>query len=224
MSSPQSPLAVKSKMASCQSNSAVGVSSTNQSLTPKERDGDGGHVQLWSCHKLWLGFHSHHQTLLSLDYHPQRHFILEPSLSPARYYHALTLKVRRMACLKTTRGLVLLVVVLLHGLPAANAFFSVTSAGRLSTGTLRSAAAVSSTTPHHHHHQYQQQKREINRRRGGASSLEAIGVTSRAIETVAKGILNLALANPKQATVECTISSSAMDLVRGNLERAKIDG
>lgn len=50
------------------------------------------------------------------------------------------------------------------------------------------------------------------------------GVTSLVIETVAKGILNLALANPRQATVECRINSSAMGLVRGNLEQAQVDG
>lgn len=51
-----------------------------------------------------------------------------------------------------------------------------------------------------------------------------IGVTSGVIEKVATGILNLALANPRQATVECRISSSAMELVRGNLDEAKVDG
>lgn len=68
----------------------------------------------------------------------------------------------------------------------------------------------------------------ISRRRprsaGGVSSLRAVGVTSSVIETVAKGILNLALANPKQATVECSVTSSAMNLVRGNLDQAKVDG
>ncbi|CAM9677591.1 unnamed protein product [Scytosiphon promiscuus] len=59
---------------------------------------------------------------------------------------------------------------------------------------------------------------------GGVSSLRAIGVTSSVIETVAKGILNLALANPNQATVECSVTSSAMNLVRGNLDQAKVDG
>lgn len=59
---------------------------------------------------------------------------------------------------------------------------------------------------------------------GGVSSLRAVGVTSSVIETVAKGILNLALANPKQATVECSVTSSAMNLVRGNLDQAKVDG
>lgn len=61
------------------------------------------------------------------------------------------------------------------------------------------------------------------RRRGDEPSMR-IGVTSSVIETLAKGILNLALANPRQATVECRISSSAMDLVRGNLDQAKVDG
>ncbi len=60
--------------------------------------------------------------------------------------------------------------------------------------------------------------------RAGVSSLKAIGVTSTVIETVAKGVLNLALANPKQATVECRINSSARNLVRGYLEQAKVDG
>ncbi|CAM9352020.1 unnamed protein product, partial [Ectocarpus fasciculatus] len=67
-------------------------------------------------------------------------------------------------------------------------------------------------------------RRSLNRDPGGVSSLKAIGVTSSVIESVAKGILNLALANPRQATVECTVNSSAMNLVRGNLEQAKVDG
>ena len=62
------------------------------------------------------------------------------------------------------------------------------------------------------------------RRPSGVSSLKAIGVTSSVIETVAKGVLNLALANPKQATVECRINSSARNLVRGTLEQAQVDG
>lgn len=62
-----------------------------------------------------------------------------------------------------------------------------------------------------------------SRHRGDEPSMR-IGVTSSVIETVAKGILNLALANPRQATVECRVSSSAMDLVRGNLDQAKVDG
>lgn len=70
---------------------------------------------------------------------------------------------------------------------------------------------VTSTTPWRRRH------------RGDEPSMR-IGVTSSVIETVAKGILNLALANPRQATVECRISSSAMDLVRGNLDQAKVDG
>lgn len=51
-----------------------------------------------------------------------------------------------------------------------------------------------------------------------------VGVTSSVIETVVKGILNLALANPRQATVNCRINSSARELVRGHLEQAKVDG
>lgn len=51
-----------------------------------------------------------------------------------------------------------------------------------------------------------------------------MGVSSLAIETVAKGLLNLALANPQQATVDCRVSSSALELVRGNLEEAAVDG
>lgn len=53
-----------------------------------------------------------------------------------------------------------------------------------------------------------------------------IGVTSSVIETLAKGILNVALASPKygQHTVECRVSSSAVQLVQGNLEQAKVNG
>ena len=74
-----------------------------------------------------------------------------------------------------------------------------------------------------------QQRQQRQRRTGGSkisgvSSLKAIGVTSSVIETVAKGILNLALANPQHATVECRINSSARNLVRGNLDQAKVDG
>ncbi|CAM9233199.1 unnamed protein product [Discosporangium mesarthrocarpum] len=50
------------------------------------------------------------------------------------------------------------------------------------------------------------------------------GMTSSIIETVATSILNLALANPRQASVRCTINSNTMDLIQGNLEEAKVDG
>ncbi|CAM9884862.1 unnamed protein product [Choristocarpus tenellus] len=50
------------------------------------------------------------------------------------------------------------------------------------------------------------------------------GLTSSVIETVATSILNLALANPRQASIDCHISSSAMGLLQGNLDEAKIDG
>lgn len=158
---------------------------------------------------------------LSPDNHSEAHLLLDFLLLPVRSYT----KLRPMSCLKTTRELPLLMrlLLLLQVLPAANAF-SFTSSARSSVGALRNTAVVSSTIPHYHHHQYHQQNKKLRRRRGGASSLEAIGVTSSVIETVAQSILKLALANPKQATVECTISSSAMDLVRGNLERAKVDG
>lgn len=56
------------------------------------------------------------------------------------------------------------------------------------------------------------------------SGRPSMSVSSSVIENVAKGILNLALANPRQATVECRVSSSAMELVRGNLEEAQVDG
>lgn len=62
------------------------------------------------------------------------------------------------------------------------------------------------------------------RTRLSASGRPSMGVSSSVIENVAKGILNLALANPRQATVECRVSSSAMELVRGNLDEAKVDG
>lgn len=52
----------------------------------------------------------------------------------------------------------------------------------------------------------------------------SMGVSASVIEGVAKGILNLALANPRQATVECRIRSSAMELVQGKLHEAKVDG
>ena len=51
-----------------------------------------------------------------------------------------------------------------------------------------------------------------------------LGATSSVIETVAKAILNLALANPQQATVDCRVSSSAISLMRGDLHQAKVDG
>lgn len=88
-----------------------------------------------------------------------------------------------------------------------------------SSGAFRHTAE--SSTPQQ---QQQQQRRSRGNKAAGVSSLKAIGVTSSVIETVAKGVLNLALANPKQATVECRINSSARNLVRGNLDQAKVDG
>lgn len=85
-----------------------------------------------------------------------------------------------------------------------------------SAGAFRHASGPSTTQRH--------QRRPGRNRDNGVSSLRAIGVTSSVIETVAKGVLNLALANPQQATVECRINSSARNLVRGNLDQAKVDG
>lgn len=64
-----------------------------------------------------------------------------------------------------------------------------------------------------------------HRAQRAASPLDMrLGVTSSVIETVVKGVLNLALANPRQAAVECRINSSARELVRGHLEQAEVDG
>ncbi|CAM9202634.1 unnamed protein product [Ectocarpus sp. 6 AP-2014] len=105
----------------------------------------------------------------------------------------------------------------LVGLLQAAKAFSFTASS--SVGALRNVAVSSAPFQ-----RKWRRRRSLNRGSGGVSSLKAIGVTSSVIESVAKGILNLALANPRQATVECTVNSSAMNLVRGNLEQAKVDG
>lgn len=106
---------------------------------------------------------------------------------------------------------------LLVGLLQAAKAFSFTA--RPSVGALRNVEVSSAPFQ-----RKSSRRRSLHRGSGGVSSLKAIGVTSSVIESVAKGILNLALANPRQATVECTVNSSAMNLVRGNLEQAKVDG